>query len=116
MGKPTGLIEWSRLLPKKRAIAERLRDWREVESESGLLEARAIRRQAGRCMGCGGPFCTQGRPLGNPLPDFAGLVWKRRWHDAHRRLAATNDFPEFTGRRCPAPCEGSCVLAIDGAP
>ena len=116
MGKPTGFIEWSRLLPKKRPVAERVRDWREVESESGLLEADAIRPQAGRCMDCGVPFCTQGCPLGNPIPDFADLVWKDRWHDAHRRLAATNDFPEFTGRLCPAPCEGACVLAIDGAP
>jgi glutamate synthase (NADPH/NADH) small chain len=67
-------------------------------------------------MDCGVPFCTQGCPLGNPIPDFADLVWKDRWHDAHQRLAATNDFPEFTGRLCPAPCEGACVLAIDGAP
>jgi glutamate synthase (NADPH/NADH) small chain len=67
-------------------------------------------------MGCGIPFCTQGCPLGNPIPDFADLVWKDRWLDAHKRLAATNDFPEFTGRLCPAPCEGSCVLAIDGSP
>jgi glutamate synthase (NADPH/NADH) small chain len=116
MGKPTGFIEWSRLLPKKRAIGERIRDWREVEPESGLLEADAIRPQAGRCMDCGVPFCTQGCPLGNPIPDFADLVWKDRWHDAYRRLAATNDFPEFTGRLCPAPCEGACVLAIDGLP
>jgi len=116
MGKPTGFIEWSRLLPKKRPVAERLRDWREVESESGLLEADAIRPQAGRCMDCGVPFCTQGCPLGNPIPDFADLVWKDRWRDAHQKLAATNDFPEFTGRLCPAPCEGACVLGIDGAP
>jgi glutamate synthase (NADPH) small chain len=116
MGKPTGFIEWSRLLPKKRAAAERVRDYREVESESGLLEADASRPQAGRCMDCGVPFCTQGCPLGNPIPDFADLVWKDRWHDAHKRLAATNDFPEFTGRLCPAPCEGACVLGIDGAP
>lgn len=116
MGKPTGFIEWSRLLPKKRPVGERLRDWREVEGESGLLEADAIRTQAGRCMDCGVPFCTQGCPLGNPIPDFADLVWKDRWQDAHRRLAATNDFPELTGRLCPAPCEGACVLGIDKQP
>ncbi len=116
MGKPTGFIEWSRLLPKKRAIGERLRDWREVEGEAGLLEADAIRPQAGRCMDCGVPFCTQGCPLGNPIPDFADLVWRDRWHDAHTRLAATNDFPEFTGRLCPAPCEGACVLGINSDP
>ena len=120
MGKPTGFIEWTRILPKKRPVGERLRDWREVESESGLLEADAIRPQAGRCMDCGVPFCTQGCPLGNPIPDFADLVWRDRWREAYVRLAATNDFPEFTGRVCPAPCEGSCVLSIDalgsGAP
>ncbi|HWO26108.1 MAG TPA: glutamate synthase subunit beta [Kofleriaceae bacterium] len=123
MGKPTGFIEHARLVPRKRPVAERVRDWREVDAEggplegdprgSGLLEADAIRTQAGRCMDCGVPFCTQGCPLGNPIPDFADLVWRDRWHDAHRRLAATNDFPEFTGRLCPAPCEAACVLAID---
>ncbi len=116
MGKPTGFIEWQRLLPKRRAVAERIHDWREVEDVHGPLEDDALRNQAGRCMGCGIPFCTQGCPLGNPIPDFADLVWKDRWLDAHKRLAATNDFPEFTGRLCPAPCEGSCVLQIDGAP
>ena len=116
MGKPTGFIEWTRLLPKKRPIGERLHDWREVEPVAGLLESDAIRPQAGRCMDCGVPFCTQGCPLGNPIPDFADLVYRDRWHDAHRRLAATNDFPEFTGRLCPAPCEAACVLGIDGAP
>lgn len=116
MGKPTGFIEWQRLVPKKRAVGERIRDWREVEDTHGPLEHDALRNQAGRCMGCGIPFCTQGCPLGNPIPDFADLVWKDRWLDAHKRLAATNDFPEFTGRLCPAPCEGSCVLGIDGQP
>ncbi len=116
MGKPTGFIEWSRLLLHKRPVAERVRDWREVEGPYGPLEQDVLRTQAGRCMDCGVPFCTQGCPLGNPIPDFADLVYKDRWHDAHKRLASTNDFPEFTGRLCPAPCEGSCVLAIDGAP
>lgn len=116
MGKPTGFVEWSRLVPKKRPVAERVRDWREVEGPFGPLEADAIRPQAGRCMDCGVPFCTQGCPLGNPIPDFADLVWKDRWREAHLHLAATNDFPEFTGRLCPAPCEAACVLAIDGAP
>jgi len=116
MGKPTGFIEWSRLLLHKRPVSERVRDWREVEGANGPLEQDVIRTQAGRCMDCGVPFCTQGCPLGNPIPDFADLVFKDRWRDAHKRLAATNDFPEFTGRLCPAPCEGSCVLAIDKAP
>jgi glutamate synthase (NADPH) small chain len=116
MGKPTGFIEWSRLLPKKRAVTDRLRDWREVESPGGLLESDAMRHQAGRCMDCGVPFCHQGCPLGNPVPEFADLVWRDRWRDAHRRLASTNNFPEFTGRLCPAPCEAACVLALDGQP
>ena len=116
MGKPTGFVEWSRLVPKKRPVAERVRDWREVEGPIGPLEVDVLRAQAGRCMDCGVPFCTQGCPLGNPISDFADLVWKDRWRDAHKRLAATNDFPEFTGRLCPAPCEGSCVLGIDNAP
>ncbi|MDB4963063.1 MAG: Glutamate synthase, small subunit [Myxococcales bacterium] len=116
MGKPTGFIEWTRLLPRKRPVAERVRDWHEVESPHGPLEEDVLRSQAGRCMDCGVPFCTQGCPLGNPIPDFADLVFKDRWHDAHKRLAATNDFPEFTGRLCPAPCEGSCVLNIDQSP
>jgi glutamate synthase (NADPH) small chain len=116
MGKPTGFIEWQRILPKKRPVPERLRDWREVEGVHGPLEDDLTRNQAGRCMDCGIPFCTQGCPLGNPIPDFSDLVFKQRWHDAHKRLAATNDFPEFTGRLCPAPCEASCVLGIDGAP
>jgi glutamate synthase (NADPH/NADH) small chain len=114
MGKPTGFIEWPRLVPKKRGVAERVRDWREVDADGGPLPADALRDQAGRCMDCGVPFCTQGCPLGNPIPDFADLVWRGRWRDAHRRLAATNDFPELTGRLCPAPCEAACVLALDG--
>ena len=116
MGKPTGFIEWSRLVPRKRPVAERIGDWREIENPAGPLETDAVRTQAGRCMDCGVPFCTQGCPLGNQIPEFADLVFRDRWFDAHRRLAATNDFPEFTGRLCPAPCEAACVLAIDGAP
>ena len=116
MGKPTGFIEWTRLLPKKRAVAERLRDWREVEPPAGPLETDVIRHQSGRCMDCGVPFCHQGCPLGNLVPEFADLVWKQRWRDAHLRLASTNNFPEFTGRLCPAPCEAACVLALDGQP
>jgi len=115
MGKPTGFIEWQRLVPKRREIAERVRDWQEVERPHGPLEQDALHHQAGRCMDCGVPFCTQGCPLGNPIPDFADLVWKQRWAEAHRRLASTNDFPELTGRLCPAPCEGACVLGMHGA-
>ncbi|MGE0545404.1 MAG: glutamate synthase subunit beta [Kofleriaceae bacterium] len=116
MGKPTGFVEWQRIVPRKRSVAERLRDWHEVESTHGPLEDDALRNQAGRCMDCGVPFCTSGCPLGNPIPEFADLVWNQRWQDAYRRLAATNDFPELTGRLCPAPCEGACVLGINDAP
>jgi glutamate synthase (NADPH/NADH) small chain len=113
MGKPTGFVEWPRLLPRKRGVPERLRDFCEVEAPGGLLERDTLQHQAGRCMDCGVPFCHQGCPLGNVVPEFADLVWKDRWRDAHKSLASTNNFPEFTGRLCPAPCEAACVLAID---
>jgi glutamate synthase (NADPH/NADH) small chain len=112
MGKVTGFLEWARAESHRRPIDERLRDWREVE----LLDAPAeTRKQGGRCMDCGVPFCTQGCPLGNPIPDFAHAVWTDRWRAAHEQLQVTNDFPEFTGRLCPAPCEAACVLAVDGS-
>ena len=111
MGKPTGFLEWERAAPHRRPIEARLRDWREVEEVGD-----DTRQQAGRCMDCGVPFCMQGCPLGNPVPDFADAVWHDRWYDAYRELTVTNDFPEFTGRLCPAPCEAACVLAIDQAP
>jgi glutamate synthase (NADPH/NADH) small chain len=110
MGKPSGFLEWQRVLPKKRAVGDRLKDFRELYPPQPVEQAR---QQAGRCMDCGVPFCTQGCPLGNHIPDWNDLVHGDRWRDAWRRLAATNDFPEFTGRLCPAPCEGACVLAIN---
>jgi glutamate synthase (NADPH/NADH) small chain len=113
MGKPTGFMEWQRAAPHRRAIDDRLRDWREVETTADPAESK---QQGGRCMDCGVPFCTQGCPLGNPIPDFAHAVYTDKWESAHRQLAVTNEFPEFTGRLCPAPCEAACVLAIDGAP
>jgi glutamate synthase (NADPH/NADH) small chain len=109
MGKPTGFIEWPRAAPHRRPIDDRLRDWREVETTADPAESK---QQGGRCMDCGVPFCTQGCPLGNPIPDFAHAVYTDKWETAHRQLAVTNEFPEFTGRLCPAPCEGACVLAI----
>jgi glutamate synthase (NADPH/NADH) small chain len=109
MGKPTGFMEWDRAAPHRRPIALRVLDYKEVEE---LDPPDVSRQQAGRCMDCGVPFCTQGCPLGNPIPDFAHAIWTDRWHDAHKQLAVTNEFPEFTGRLCPAPCEGACVLAI----
>ena len=110
MGKVTGFKEWPRALPSKRPVAERLRDWRELYLPQS---AEQLRQQAGRCMDCGVPFCQQGCPLGNQIPDWNDLVYRDRWREAHLRLAATNNFPEFTGRLCPAPCEGSCVLALN---
>ncbi len=106
-------MEYARVVPARRLVAERKLDWREVETTGDAAHTRA---QAGRCMDCGVPFCTQGCPLGNPIPDFADLVHRDRWRDAYQRLAGTNDFPELTGRLCPAPCEAACVLAIDKAP
>jgi glutamate synthase (NADPH) small chain len=113
MGKATGFLEIQRQKPPSRPIAERLLDWREVPlpyAESALKD------QTARCMDCGIPFCHQGCPLGNLIPDWNDLVYRDRWRAAIDRLHATNNFPEFTGRLCPAPCEGSCVLGINDSP
>ncbi|MEZ4361001.1 MAG: glutamate synthase subunit beta [Kofleriaceae bacterium] len=113
MGKFDGFVKWQRVLPGRREIAERLGDYRELTLESDPAERQ---RQGGRCMDCGVPFCQQGCPLGNPIPDFNDRVWRDQWRSAYRQLSSTNNFPEFTGRLCPAPCEAACVLALDGAP
>jgi glutamate synthase (NADPH) small chain len=113
MGKVTGFLEIQRQKPPSRPIAERLRDWREVPLP---YEDSALKDQTARCMDCGIPFCHQGCPLGNLIPDWNDLVYRDRWRTAIDRLHATNNFPEFTGRLCPAPCEGSCVLGINDAP
>ena len=113
MGKPTGFIEIARQKQPSRPVAERLRDWREVYLP---YEEAALRAQASRCMDCGIPFCHQGCPLGNLIPEWNDLVYRNRWQTAIERLHATNNFPEFTGRLCPAPCEGSCVLGINNDP
>jgi glutamate synthase (NADPH) small chain len=110
MGKPDGFLLWPRRMPERRPVSERLDDWNEVYRPFSDDEAR---RQAGRCMDCGVPFCHQGCPLGNHIPDWNDQVHRNRWRAAYRRLAATNNFPEFTGRLCPAPCEAACVLAIN---
>jgi len=110
MGKPSGFIDIARKKMPTRPVAERLHDWHEVYlpyAESTLKD------QAARCMDCGIPFCHQGCPLGNLIPDWNDLVYRDRWRAAIDRLHATNNFPEFTGRLCPAPCEGSCVLGIN---
>jgi glutamate synthase (NADPH/NADH) small chain len=110
VGKATGFLEIGRKKPPSRPVAERLRDWREVYLPYPEDE---LRKQGARCMDCGIPFCHQGCPLGNIIPDWNDLVYREHWHDAIDRLHATNNFPEFTGRLCPAPCEGSCVLGIN---
>ncbi len=113
MGKPTGFLEHGRETPARRPVPVRLRDWREVYEPS---EDAMTRHQASRCMDCGIAFCHEGCPLGNLIPEWNDLVYKDDWSAAGERLHATNNFPEFTGRLCPAPCEGSCVLGINQDP
>ncbi len=110
MGKVTGFLEIQRKKWPTRPVEERVRDWKEVYLPFPNDE---LKKQAARCMDCGIPFCHQGCPLGNIIPDWNDLVYKDRWRDAIDRLHATNNFPEWTGRLCPAPCEGSCVLGIN---
>ncbi|HET7696065.1 MAG TPA: glutamate synthase subunit beta [Vicinamibacterales bacterium] len=113
MGKPTAFLEIGRQKTPARPVLERVRDWREVYLQH---EAPVLRDQASRCMDCGIPFCHQGCPLGNLIPSWNDLVYRDRWRAAIDRLHATNNFPEMTGRLCPAPCESSCVLGINDAP
>jgi glutamate synthase (NADPH/NADH) small chain len=113
MGKPDGFIQIHRKKHPTRPVAERLNDWREVYLPYATPD---LQDQGARCMDCGIPFCHQGCPLGNLIPDWNDLVYKDRWHAAIDRLHATNNFPEFTGKLCPAPCEGSCVLGINEDP
>jgi glutamate synthase (NADPH/NADH) small chain len=103
-------MKYTRELPSRRAVPVRLKDWSEVYEPFPI---ESIRAQASRCMDCGIPFCNNGCPLGNLIPDWNDLVYKDRWRDAIERLHATNNFPEFTGRLCPAPCESACVLGIN---
>jgi len=113
MAKVTGFMEYPRAATPMRPVAERLRDWHEVQ---GNLDAGQTRTQAARCMDCGVPFCNNGCPLGNVIPDFNDLVYREKWEDALARLHSTNNFPEFTGLVCPAPCEAACVLGINNDP
>src|SRR3954470_11505399 len=113
MGKPTGFIEIHRKKASTRPVDERLHDYREVYLPYPNEE---LQKQGARCMDCGIPFCHQGCPLGNLIPDWNDLVYRDRWQQAIDRLHATNNFPEWTGRLCPAPCEGSCVLGINDDP
>ncbi|HTG09471.1 MAG TPA: glutamate synthase, partial [Candidatus Eisenbacteria bacterium] len=113
MGKITGFIEWKRDKQPYRPVEERTRDWRQVMLP---WPGEILRKQGARCMDCGIPFCHQGCPLGNLIPDWNDLVYRDKWREAIGRLHATNNFPEFTGTLCPAPCEGSCVLGINDDP
>jgi glutamate synthase (NADPH/NADH) small chain len=115
MGKPTGFKEIAREMPKRRDVKLRLADWNEVYLD---LPEDKLRKQGARCMDCGVPFCNSnhGCPLGNIIPEWNDLVFRNRWHEALEMLLKTNNFPEFTGRVCPAPCEEACVLGINDKP
>jgi glutamate synthase (NADPH/NADH) small chain len=113
MGKPTGFLEYARAKAKARPVSERLGDCREVYQPLPVV---TLREQGARCMDCGIPFCHQGCPLGNLIPDWNDLAYRDQWQAAIERLHATNNFPEFTGKLCPAPCEASCVLGINADP
>jgi len=122
MGKPTGFIEYLRELPVDRTPQERMHDWNEFHHH---MEEKKLRHQGARCMDCGVPFCHTGKlisgmasgcPINNLIPEWNDLIYRGLWHEALNRLHKTNNFPEFTGRVCPAPCEGSCVLGINDPP
>ena len=113
MADPKGFLKTGRETPQRRPVDVRIKDWREVYEEQNF---EALQKQAGRCMDCGIPFCHQGCPLGNLIPEWNDLIWRNEKSDAIDRLHATNNFPEFTGRLCPAPCETSCVLGINQDP
>lgn len=122
MGKPTGFFEYTRELPVDRSPVERVRDWKEFHHH---MEEKKLRQQGARCMDCGVPFCHTGKlvsgmasgcPIHNLIPEWNDLVYRGLWKEALDRLHKTNNFPEFTGRVCPAPCEGSCVLGISSPP
>lgn len=113
MGQIDGFMKFDREMPKSRDPKERLKDYKEVYFP---LDKEKVKQQASRCMDCGVPFCHNGCPLGNNIPDFNDAVYQGKWDDAIRILSSTNNFPEFTGRICPAPCEASCVLSINNKP
>ena len=122
MGKPTGFIEYLREIPLDRSAVERIKDWNEFHFH---MPEDKLRTQGARCMDCGIPFCHTGQlisgmasgcPINNLIPEWNDLVYRGLWHEALERLHKTNNFPEFTGRTCPAPCEGACVLGITDPP
>jgi glutamate synthase (NADPH/NADH) small chain len=113
MGKPTGFIEFTRELPGKRPVTDRINDYKEFVQR---LPEEKLNQQSGRCMNCGVPFCHSGCPLGNVIPEFNDAIYNKSWEEAYDILSSTNNFPEFTGRICPAPCESACVLGINQPP
>src|ERR1700744_6528220 len=113
MGKATGFKEYNRELPAKISPAERVKNYKEFES---LYTEEKLNEQTARCMICGIPFCHSGCPLGNIIPEFNDAVYRKNWEEAYQILSSTNNFPEFTGRICPAPCESACVLGINKPP
>ena len=113
MGKPTGFLEYTRVSPSKTAATERVHHFNEFIQP---FEPKELNKQAARCMNCGVPFCHSGCPLGNIIPEFNDAVYRESWQEAYEILSSTNNFPEFTGRICPAPCESSCVLGINQPP
>src|SRR5215213_9219278 len=113
MGQVDGFMKYDRENPKSRDTKERIKDYKEVYTP---LEKEKVKNNAARCMDCGVPFCHSGCPLGNNIPDFNDAVYLGRWEEAIQILSSTNNFPEFTGRICPAPCEASCVLSINNKP
>jgi len=113
MGKVTGFIEFGREITPYRPVEERLRDWHEVQLDPSPEQ---VKKQAARCMDCGIPFCNDGCPLGNIIPDWNDFAYRDKWQDALVRLHSTNNFPEFTGLVCPAPCEAACVLGVNQDP
>src|SRR5580658_1643873 len=118
MGKPTGFKEFPRQTPSRKPVNLRILDWQEIYIPFGDEKAHEakLREQGGRCMDCGIPFCNNGCPLGNIIPEWNDLVYKNHWREAMAMLLKTNNFPEFTGRVCPAPCEEACVLGINEKP
>lgn len=113
MGKITGFKEYDRELPQKEPVAYRIQNFQEFNK--GYTDSQ-LNTQAARCMDCGIPFCHSGCPLGNVIPEFNDAVYDGKWEDAYNILTSTNNFPEFTGRICPAPCESACVLGIHSSP
>ena len=113
MGKPTGFLEYTRVSPQKSTVEERIKNFNEFVKP---FDEQELNKQAARCMNCGVPFCHHGCPLGNIIPEFNDAVYRQSWEEAYEILISTNNFPEFTGRICPAPCESSCVLGINQPP